>query len=82
MWLRLSRRAERELLALPTQDQHRISAAIDRFEATGYGDLIKLKGRQASYRLRVGNLRVLFEDRGVDGLWIIGVRHRGSAYRH
>jgi hypothetical protein len=54
---------------------------MDRFVATGHGDLIKLKARAASYRLRVGPLRILIEDRGNDGMWVVGVRHRSSAYR-
>ncbi len=57
-------RALRDLKRFSKADQNLILLAIDVYSQTGLGDVRALKGR-LGHRLRVGDLRVLFEfDRG------------------
>lgn len=53
----------------------------DRYLATRNGDVKKLKPPQTGYRLRCGDYRLFFEDRGENTIEVIGVRHRREAYR-
>lgn len=82
--LEISRTAERQLAALPSDDQIRVSRAISHLaeeprptgtrKLTGYSDL---------YRIRVGRYRVIYsvED---DRLLVIVLKigHRRSIYRN
>ncbi|MBI4540069.1 MAG: type II toxin-antitoxin system RelE/ParE family toxin [Gemmatimonadetes bacterium] len=76
-------RAEKDLQKLPLTAQHRIVEAIDRFAATGHGDVKKLAGADPpEWRLRVGDYRVRFEiDKASDTLYVLRVLPRGDAYR-
>ncbi|MGO9011875.1 MAG: type II toxin-antitoxin system RelE family toxin [Bryobacteraceae bacterium] len=52
-----------------------------RYARTGSGDVKPLRGDLAgSFRLRIGDYRVMFELQG-DTMRIFGVRHRREAYR-
>jgi mRNA-degrading endonuclease RelE of RelBE toxin-antitoxin system len=53
----------------------------DRYLATRNGDVKKLKPPQSGYRLRCGDYRLFFEERGENKIEVIGVRHRREAYR-
>lgn len=53
----------------------------DRYLATRNGDVKKLKSPPTGYRLRCGDYRLFFEDRGENTIEVIGVRHRREAYR-
>jgi mRNA interferase RelE/StbE len=60
----------------------RIFEGVLHFARTGGGDIRALHGDMAgSFRLRVGDYRVLFTLEG-DVIRIFGVRHRSEAYRH
>jgi mRNA-degrading endonuclease RelE of RelBE toxin-antitoxin system len=53
----------------------------DRYLATRNGDVKKLKPPQSGYRLRCGDYRLFFEERGENKIAVLGVRHRREAYR-
>jgi mRNA-degrading endonuclease RelE of RelBE toxin-antitoxin system len=42
---------------LPASAQNKITLAVYRFAETERGDILKLKGREDQYRLRVGDYR-------------------------
>ena len=65
-----------ELLDKPSK--LRIKSAIEKIP---FGDIKKLKGFQNEYRLRVGNLRVLFSMEN-DIITIRDVLPRGQAYKN
>jgi mRNA interferase RelE/StbE len=63
---------------LSRPDRDRIAAAIDRLPE---GDVRKLRGVQNTWRLRVGDWRVLFSiDRAARVVDVLAVRPRGRAY--
>ena len=74
--------ASGELERLDRRTQQRVLRALERLAATGYGDVKRLRGFQADYRLRVGTWRVLFSrDDTTRTLFVLHVRPRGRAYR-
>ena len=74
-------RALREFDRLDENLQQRIVAAVDRLASIGHGDVRRLQGTDAQlYRLRVGDWRVIFGYQDDDGILILRVRPRGSAY--
>ncbi len=73
--------ARDDVRALDRTTAMRIFEGILQFAQIGAGNVLPLHGEFAgSFRLRVGDYRVLFrlED---DTMRIFGVRHRGEAYR-
>jgi mRNA interferase RelE/StbE len=67
---------------LPPQVVDRIIRAVERYRVTGHGDVTKLAGPAAEYRLRVGDWRVRFDyDDATNHLTILHVLPRGRAYR-
>ena len=72
-------RAVKELDRLPTAQQRRIVAKIERLADGLRGDVKRLTNFTPEYRLRVGDYRVLFAiDRGK--IEIYRVCHRREAY--
>ena len=71
--------AIRDFGALDHINQQRIVAALERFAATGHGNVKKLKGRQ-DFRLRVGKWRVFFDLDAPEAVTVIGIDNRGQAY--
>jgi mRNA interferase RelE/StbE len=60
--------------------QRRVTAALERFAATGHGDVKRLQGRPGEFRLRVGKWRVFF-DLDTPGILLVnGIDNRGRAY--
>lgn len=78
------RKVARKLATFAARDPRhaaRIVAAVDRYAATGYGDVRPLRGRPGS-RLRVGAWRVLFTlDTQTHHLVVRAVALRRDAYR-
>lgn len=72
-------RAEKQGAALDRTVRERVLDAIDRFALTGVGDVLPLKGRPGSFRLRAGDYRVIFELSGVD-LVVTMIGHRREVY--
>jgi mRNA-degrading endonuclease RelE of RelBE toxin-antitoxin system len=59
----LSRLASKQLAKIESVYRKRIVEALERFAATGHGDVLKLQGRQLdAWRLRVGDYRVIFNE--------------------
>jgi mRNA-degrading endonuclease RelE of RelBE toxin-antitoxin system len=67
-----------ERLDRPARD--RVLAAVERFAATGDGDLKHLQGRRGEWRLRVGRWRIRLTIEG-GTLHILRVLPRDQAYR-
>jgi len=75
--------AEREFSALPADDQRRIAKRIDSLSTTPRpAGCRKLAGPDAFYRIRIGDLRVIYsiEDRKLLVL-VIRVGNRRDIYR-
>ncbi len=70
--------ATRQWVKLTPAVRARINARLEAFEATGEGDVKKLKGR-AGARLRIGDWRVIFFEEG-DTIVIVAVGHRREIY--
>ncbi|MBI4545728.1 MAG: type II toxin-antitoxin system RelE/ParE family toxin [Gemmatimonadetes bacterium] len=75
-------RARRDLKKLDVQTAARIVVALERFAATGHGDVKKLTDvHPPEYRLRVGDHRVRFQrDDTAELLIVLRVLPRGEAY--
>lgn len=80
MTVRYTRRAAKEMEDLPLEDQKRVLEAMDRFAASGVGDVRALSGQwRGRFRLRAGDWRAIF--RREDDIVVIRVLHRREAYR-
>jgi len=78
--LRYKARIQRELKRLDPDTQSRILSALERFAATGDGDIRPLRGEFAgSYRLRVGQWRV-FLLLHANEIIVYHIDNRGEAY--
>jgi mRNA interferase RelE/StbE len=78
-----ARSARRELERLPGQAADRVLEAIRRMqeEPRPHGNR-KLVGEEATYRIRVGEYRVIYEiDDAAQAVLITRVRHRREAYQ-
>ena len=74
--------AVRELRNLAPGVADRTISAMELYADSERGDVMKLKGGDDQYRLRVGEWRVIFErDRDTRTLFVLHVRHRREAYR-
>jgi mRNA-degrading endonuclease RelE of RelBE toxin-antitoxin system len=74
--------ALRDLRRLSTPNLRRVSEAIDALADTEAGDTKRLTGyTPPRFRLRVGDVRVLFRFEDQDALRILRVLPRGRAYR-
>jgi mRNA interferase RelE/StbE len=56
--------AVEELDALPTKQRAQILRKIERLQAGLHGDIKRLQNADVTYRLRMGNYRVLFDVEG------------------
>ena len=76
------RRALKAVSRLDRPTQERILTAIDDLAQQSRGDVRRLEGvNPASYRLRVGNWRVIFSYLDPATILILRVRPRGDAYK-
>lgn len=77
----LSTQAQADMAALDRAVALRIIAAINRFAATGAGNVQGLRGiHPPEFRLRVGDWRVRFHNH-TDWIDVLRVRNRKDAYR-
>lgn len=72
-----SNQAEDFLDKQPSKKSFRIEKAINALPA---GDVKKLKGIRNGYRLRIGNIRVLFE-KDDNSIHVIKIDNRGDVYK-
>ena len=80
MTARYTRRAAKDMEDLPLDDRKRVLNAVDRFAASGVGDVRALGGQwRGRFRLQVGNRRVIF--RQENDIVVVRVLHRREAYR-
>ena len=74
--------AEDDIAGLHPQIRGRVLAAIARLSETRHGNVIKLRGRESEWRMRVGDWRVILAfDYPANTFTVMRVRHRGEAYR-
>ena len=74
--------ALRDLRRLDRQIAARVIAAVERYASTESGDIVRLTGyTPPTWRLRVGDWRVLFRFEADGAIRVVGVLHRGEAYR-
>jgi mRNA interferase RelE/StbE len=78
MKLELSRKAVKAFLELDFAIAGRIMQAIFKIPQ---GDIKPLTGMQGSFRLRVGDWRILFSKQKDDTLFIEKIAPRGSVYK-
>src|SRR5439155_24716339 len=81
--IELARAVENELERLPHNLRHRVAASIDGLERDPRPrGARKLKGTEASYRIRVGQYRVIYTvDDDSRIVHVIRARHRKDAYQ-
>ena len=78
----LSRQALRDIRRLTLSARQRIFAALDLYVAERRGNVLKLRGRDEEWRLRVGDRRILFHPNFQDRvLVVLRVLPRARAYR-
>lgn len=71
--------ALRDFDGLDRITQRHVTVALERFAATGHGDVKRLQGRPGEFRLRVGKWRVFF-DLDTPGILLVnGIDNRGQA---
>ena len=81
--VRLSRRARRYYERAATDTARRLDRAFNLLEVNpfGPGDIKPLQGMPRTYRLRVGDLRIIYEvDRQARVVNVLSVLPRGDAY--
>ncbi len=77
-----SKDALKTLRRIPANVAATIRSKIEQYAAAPAelaGNVIRLKGEEGSYRLRIGDWRVIFTDAG-EVIAIIKIAPRGSAY--
>lgn len=72
-----SKQAEGYLKKQIDKQSERIKQAIAKLPS---GDVKKLKGIENAYRLRVGDVRVLFE-RDYNNIYVVKIDNRGDFYK-
>jgi len=73
--MKISRTAQKQLRKMQKQDAQRLIDALKEYEASGNGDVKSLQGRNG-YRLRVGNMRAIFEI--INGIIVLQAGYRGN----
>lgn len=77
----LSRKAKRTLDVSPSDLRVRLESKIAELQVTPYPQgCKKLRGAPNSYRLRVGDYRILYTILKLDEILVFKVSPRGSAY--
>ncbi len=76
-----SEEARADLRHIDRQTALDILHCADRYLLSCSGDVKKLKPPQTGFRLRCGDYRRFFEQRGDYAIEVIGIRHRREAYR-
>jgi mRNA-degrading endonuclease RelE of RelBE toxin-antitoxin system len=81
MRFHFTRETRAGLRAIPKEEAMRILHALTAYGKTGEGDIKQLQGMDRTFRLRIGDWRVIFK-RPNRGLAVITrVAHRSDAYR-
>ena len=75
--MKITKTAQKQLRKMQKQDALRLIEALKHYEATKQGDVKKLQGRDG-YRLRIGNMRAIFEI--IDDMIVLQAGYRGNIY--
>lgn len=75
--MKISKTAQKQLRRMQKQDAQRLISALKEYESSGKGDVKNLQGRNG-YRLRVGNMRAIFEI--INGMIVLQAGYRGNIY--
>ncbi len=80
--VRLSKRADRELLSLESVIKERIISRLEELSEDPFPrGVAKLQGREGVYRVRVGNYRILYEVFNSNRLVLVEkIDHRSRVY--
>jgi mRNA-degrading endonuclease RelE of RelBE toxin-antitoxin system len=70
-----------ELRAIDREPALQILHCLDRYLASRTGDVKDLKPPLTGLRLRCGDYRLFFDQKGPEAVHILSVRHRKDAYR-
>jgi mRNA-degrading endonuclease RelE of RelBE toxin-antitoxin system len=70
-----------DLRAIEREPAMQILNCIDRYLDTRTGDVKRLKPPRTGFRLRCGDFRVFFDQKGETAIEITGIRDRKDAYR-
>lgn len=77
--IEIEKAAQKFILKQPRHEQLRLYKAIN---ALPQGDILKMSGKHALYRLRVGTYRVIYSfDEGILLIRIVEVGNRGDVYK-
>lgn len=81
--LRAAKRISRFLAKLDSKTRSRLIAAVEGLQQfPPIGDIKPLKGRKGLYRLRFGDIRVIFSiDHKERVVYIAAIGHRGDIYK-
>lgn len=81
--LRAAKRVSRFLAKLDTKTRTRLIVAVEGLQQfPPVGDIKPLKGRKGLYRLRFGDIRVIFSiDHKERVVYIADIGHRGDIYK-
>jgi len=81
-WRRRARADLAEIARRDPQQAQRIVVAVTRYAEQEHGDVQKLTAREGTYRLRVGDWRVLFRLEDGDQIILVArILNRRDAYR-
>lgn len=75
--MKISKTAQKQLRKMQKQDALSLLDALKEYEVSGKGDVKNLQGRNG-HRLRVGNMRAIFEI--VNGIIVLQAGYRGNIY--
>ena len=80
--LRIDKRVEKEVRALPGDVRERVLSALARLQESPLTGSVKKLVGEPSYRLRIGNYRIVFEvDTFNKEVTVLKVAHRKDVYR-
>lgn len=78
MDIEYSKRAVKSIRSMESRMKQRIKTAVEKIPA---GDIMPLKGSAGSYRLRIGDWRIIFSYPAKDTVLIEKIEPRGKVYK-
>ena len=75
--MKITKTAQKQLGKMQKQDALPLIEILKQYESTKQGDVKKLQGRDG-YRLRIGNMRAIFEI--IDDMIVLQAGYRGNIY--
>lgn len=83
MEIQITNKAKKEIARLEKKIQNRVFTSLEKFiNQPETVDLKKIQGLENTWRLRVGDYRIIMEIYYQDGIaYVMSVRHRKEVYR-